>query len=361
MGRSVGRFPRIPPHSPPKTCNSRRSTAELPAVRISRSTSLAALRVAYLDHCQTRVRQAQLASTTLATYARGLASLSWLAEIRLDLLRCPDVMQWHREISRGMTSANAYLAYTALRVMLGWARREGLCEANVAAGLGVVHKAAAALPVRPEELAALCRAIEADEAARETRIARAGLNGLVAVAHMSAPRALRFLAGTGRRISEGCTIRVDAIDLQRRCVSLERTKTGPSAVILSDAMAELVVAQLRDLDGRSEYLWPSPVRPERPISKWAVYELFCRVCGASGLRRKVPHGLRHGVAYAALSGGAGLFATGKLLGHRSYKTTQRNYSGGVYVTPDMHDAARVVHMAHVTAGAVLQHRSGGAT
>lgn len=337
-----------------QNCNRTGPTTDSRAVYLSRSSTLGDLRAAYLQHCTTRVAQRQLAGTTRDSYARGLARLSpWLAELPLDVVRCPDVMRWYREISCQLTSAPAFLAYTALRVMLGWARNEGLTEANVAAGLRIVHRAVPAPPVRPEELAALCAALEAHEARRADWVARMRFSQLQATAYSSTTRALRFLAGTGRRISEGCAVRVDEVDLRNRCVSLEKTKTGPSAVLLSDAMLELVAHQLRELDGRSEYLWPSPARLDRPITKWAVYELFVRLCGDAGLRRKKPHSLRHGVAYAALAGGAGLFATGKMLGHRSYKTTQRSYSGGIYITPDMHEAAAVVHAAQVGAGAAL--------
>jgi integrase len=327
-------------------------------VRISRCSTLATLRVAYLDHCKSRVRQQQLCRTTLESYARGLGRLAGLADLRLDRLRCPDVTAWYREISRAMTSANAFLAYTALRVMLSWARAEGLCETNVAAGLRIVHRSEASMPVRPEELARLCVELEVCEAEREAMVVRRSLLGLEAVASFSAPRAFRFLAGTGRRISEGCKVRVDEVDLPNRVVSLRRTKTGPSAVMLNDAMVALVEAQLRELDGRSEYLWPSPANLTRPISRWAVYELFTRLMQAAGLRGRTPHGLRHGVAYAALMSGAGLHLAGKLLGHRNLKTTQKSYSGGVYVTPDMHDAATRVHELHLRTGVQLQPRGG---
>jgi site-specific recombinase XerD len=82
-------------------------------------------------------------------------------------------------------------------------------------------------------------------------------------------------------------------------------------------------AYWRQRPRRGPYLFPSP-RPDKPLSRMAVFRLVRRAACRAGLQKRVsPHVLRHTFATHLLEAGTDIRVIQVLLGHRSIRTTAR--------------------------------------
>jgi integrase len=134
--------------------------------------------------------------------------------------------------------------------------------------------------------------------------------------------AIRLLIHTGMRKGEVLSLDWADVDLENRCVMLERDKnSGENAgryVLLSDTAVQI----FRSLPKLTRGGWVFP--GGRRDGHLTDLEYFMEQGLAKAKLRHVRiHDLRHSFASAAIGNGVELYAVGKLLGHRSARTTER--------------------------------------
>jgi integrase len=312
-------------------------------------SSVQSVALAWLVHLEHRVRQAQRDSHTLSCYRRDMSLLGALGDLPVCSVTPPDVIEWHERLCETVTSARAYAAYSSVRVLFGFARRRGLIPSNTAARLDITHRAKPARPLTPEEVVAWRVALDQVEAKRLAWAASRDHEPARLLGMLSSIRALRLLELTGRRLFEICSIPVSAVRLKSRCLLLERTKTGPSAVPLAPQALALVAQQVEHVRGCSPWLFPSPVSALRHIGDNAVWETFHISCGLADIRGAHPHDLRHGWIWTALSEGVSMADTSAGAGHRTEQATKKVYANGMLLFPGMFRAAQVVQDARTNA------------
>jgi integrase len=189
--------------------------------------------------------------------------------------------------------------------MFGWAVEQGLAATNP------------------------CLGVRRAKAEPRTRfLTRAETDALIAALadmereHVLLPAhadAIRLLLLTGARKSEILGLRWSEIDLERRWIKLPavRSKTGAREPIrLAEASVDILLRQKRNTD----FVFPADSTAGHMIGLPRAWE---RVRARAGLDDVRLHDLRHNVASVAVSQGASLYLTGKMLGHRNAATTQR--------------------------------------
>lgn len=162
-------------------------------------------------------------------------------------------------------------------------------------------------------------------------LSRAEFNRLYAVASADLKPIMVFAVETGMRKEEILSLTVDALDLRRREVHLQETKTNsPRRVPLSDKAIEVIAELL--------------ARPNRPQTKY----LFCKTNGTRFLCNKVGfkaaceragiedfrfHDLRHTFASWWVQAGGDMYKLSRVLGHKQLQMTARY---GHLRTDDLH-------------------------
>jgi integrase len=158
----------------------------------------------------------------------------------------------------------------------------------------------------------------------------------------AAVAATRFLALTGWRRGEALGLRWSMVDLQRRVVRLDDTKTGASL----RPLAELACDVLRRLGpGAPDALVFPASRGAGTMSGFR--SLFGRIARAGGLPSDVtPHVLRHSFASLANDLGYSEATIGMLVGHRGGGTTRGYIHAGdaVFAAADRIAAATIRKM-----------------
>jgi integrase len=129
--------------------------------------------------------------------------------------------------------------------------------------------------------------------------------------------AIRLLMLTGCRRGEVVGLRRAWIDLDRRCLRLPDSKTGPKIVPLGDSAIELL-AGMPVVDG-SPYVFPASRGAGYIVGLPRVWAEITKLAELPGLRI---HDLRHSFASVAVSSGESLHVVGKILGHRQARTTE---------------------------------------
>jgi Site-specific recombinase XerD len=130
--------------------------------------------------------------------------------------------------------------------------------------------------------------------------------------------ALRFLIFTGWREQEALTLKWSDVNLDTGIATLGDTKTGKSVRAITAPALALLDAQLR-VD-KSPYVFPGR-DPKRPLRE--TQRLWHAVRCAAELDGLRLHDLRHSVASFAGAHGYSLFLIGKLLGHKTARSTER--------------------------------------
>ena len=132
------------------------------------------------------------------------------------------------------------------------------------------------------------------------------------------------LYGAGLRVSEVCALEPTDIDSQRMLIRVRSGKGDKERyVMLSPRLLATLRAYWRLRPPRGPYLFPSP-RPDKPLSRMAVFRVVRRAAHRAGLHKRVsPHVLRHCFATHLLEAGSDIRVIQVLLGHRSIRTTAR--------------------------------------
>ena len=131
---------------------------------------------------------------------------------------------------------------------------------------------------------------------------------------------LMFLLSTGARAGEAMTATWKNINAESRVwkVDAVRSKSKRTRSIPLNDSALWVLGQLTT-QGKSEYLFPSPVS-KKPFV--AITRQWYRLCKKAGIKIRI-HDLRHGFASMLVSNGRSLYEVQQILGHSDPKVTMR--------------------------------------
>jgi integrase/recombinase XerD len=172
------------------------------------------------------------------------------------------------------------------------------------------------------------------EAAPRTRfLTREEYRRLLAAADRHLRPIIEMAIATGLRSEELLTLKWSQVDLDRREVRLEQTKSKrPRVVPLSDRAVAILVAR-RYLD-HSPFAFTNPAtdRPYRNIR--SSFHAACRRAGIGDFRF---HDLRHTFASWAVQNGMDLYRLSRILGHSTLQMTTR-YAH--LATDQLHEAVR---------------------
>ena len=129
---------------------------------------------------------------------------------------------------------------------------------------------------------------------------------------------IRLLAVTGARKSEITALRWSDVDLERACLRLGDSKTGPKTILLGSP-ALTIFAGLGGAKG-STYVFPAESGGSHFQGADKVWKKVREAAGLPDLRL---HDLRHSFASIGLAAGDALPMIAKLLGHADVRTTSR--------------------------------------
>ncbi len=143
--------------------------------------------------------------------------------------------------------------------------------------------------------------------------------------------AIMIILLTGCRSGE--ILRLKWSEVEETQLTLKRTKTGPRNVILTAPVKARLDS--RKQQATSRYVFPSKGNPDRP--KTSIAGSWKTLKQLAGLPNDIRlHDLRHTYASHSIMSGESLAITGKLLGHKSARSTE------VYAHLD---ASHLSHMA----------------
>lgn len=131
---------------------------------------------------------------------------------------------------------------------------------------------------------------------------------------------LMLLLSTGARVNEALTATWKNISIENRVWKVEAAKSKNKkirTIPLNDSA--LWVLQQLDTQGKSEYLFPSPVTGKPQLS---ITRPWYRIRKLAGVKIRI-HDLRHGFASMLVSGGRSLYEVQQILGHSDPKVTMR--------------------------------------
>ena len=144
---------------------------------------------------------------------------------------------------------------------------------------------------------------------------------------------IRLLEHTGMRLEEAASLQWRQVDLNRRMLTLERTKARKIRVVtLSDAAIAALSAVIRHTQSPWVF-WYSQTDPRRYAN---AAQRLAQVRKAAGVRWRT-HDLRHLYAVRELRAGVSLYRIQKQLGHASIAVTEIYLA---HLTPEEAERAR---------------------
>jgi len=150
-----------------------------------------------------------------------------------------------------------------------------------------------------------------------------------------ATAAIKLLLLTGARRGEILALQWEEVDLDRGCLRLKTSKTGPKVIRLAAAARAL----LADLPRCSEWVLPAAKGTGHYVGLPKHWDAVRARANAIAISRTAAegrsmnetpnfgdvrlHDLRHSFASFAVQSGGSLFLVGKVLGHKQARTTER--------------------------------------
>jgi integrase len=134
--------------------------------------------------------------------------------------------------------------------------------------------------------------------------------------------ALRLMLHTGMRKGEVLSLHWQHVDLAHRTIHLPRDKANDHGrdVLLSDTAVEVLLSLPRL--AYSDYIFFA-TRKNSNGHLADIRHPWRQALKRAGLRHVRPHDLRHSYASSAIGSGISLYVTGKLLGHKRARTSER--------------------------------------
>jgi integrase len=130
--------------------------------------------------------------------------------------------------------------------------------------------------------------------------------------------AIRLILATGLRRNEALALRWQEVDLERRRLVLEQTKTGRSVRPLSRA-AIAILSGIRERSCNG-WVFPSTIGAGHIADLQGTWEKARTVAGLEDVHI---HDLRHTFAASAAMSGASLLVVGRMLGHSTARSSER--------------------------------------
>ena len=218
-----------------------------------------------------------------------------LGRLKVDAVSRADVQRFHHAMKATPGAANRCLALVSK--MLNLAEKWGL-RPDGSNPCRHVEK----YPERKIE-----RFLSAEEVGRLGEVlAEAQRSG----EHPSVVGAIRLLIFTGCRRDEILKLRWEHVDIERQCIRLPDTKTGPKVIYLSPPALE-VIAGIEHREG-NPYVLPGEVPGRHYIALEKAWRWLRARAGLEDVRL---HDLRHSFASVGVAGGLSLPMIGALLGH----------------------------------------------
>jgi integrase len=254
----------------------------------------------YLPHAKERMRS----WGNVDAYCR-LRIVPRLGRKRLDEISQQDVADFRRWLigeELSPSSVNRHLA--TVRSIYNLARKWGVYDGvNPAASPNMMQERGRDRYLTPEQTRALAAALDRD------------FNQTAAVA-------LFVLMTTGARKQEILKARWEHVDLDRRMLTVPRSKSGrPRHIPLSPPVVAVLARQLRRRVDGHPFVFPGK-NPGEPLEN--VRSTWERVRSAAGLDDDLRiHDLRHSFASVLANAGTPLNEIGVILGHSQLSTTQR--------------------------------------
>jgi integrase len=107
----------------------------------------------------------------------------------------------------------------------------------------------------------------------------------------------------------------DAFNFKNKFVSFLITKSGtPRSVPMSGAMHEIILRRARENSFFSQFVFPSPVKKNRPNSVGWTWKTALRIVKFKDFRW---HDMRHTCCSDLAMTGEGLFKIGRHVGHKN--------------------------------------------
>jgi integrase len=203
---------------------------------------------------------------------------------------------------RSAATVNQYVAY--LRAVM----RRAVGEWGVTLDLPPMR------PLRLRNARSRCLTVEEEASLASALEDRPALAALV-----------RFLLGSGARLSEATGLRWQDVDLGESLVTFRSTKNGETRTVpLSSDLRGFLVA-LRGEQGSAAAPWVLPyytvrTAPRRYRNPHGAFKAACRRGTLADLRI---HDLRHTFASRLVARGVSLYQVSRLLGHKDVRMTQR--------------------------------------
>lgn len=220
-------------------------------------------------------------------------------------LASEDVAAWHARLGqRAPIVANN--ALRLMRTIFGWAHNRRHVAETVHPTRGIEK-----FPEHPKE-----RFLSHAEIARLGAALQRRAN--LADGRSGPSAAIRFLLLSGWRKNEALSLRWDAIDWAREQVSLVDSKTGPCVRQLSGKALDML-REIPRVHG-SPWVFPGADPSQHLVCIKRQWNAIRNECGFTDVRL---HDLRHTFASIGLEQGLSLEHIGRLLGHKSTRSTQR--------------------------------------
>lgn len=218
-----------------------------------------------------------------------------------------------------------------LKAFFYWLERSGLyAGANPARGIELYAERGRERFLSVEEMGRLGQALRvaetvglppAPEHRYRRRTSRTGsYGGGIEPASPYAVATLRFLLFTGWREREALTLKWAAVDFKRALATLDNTKSGPNVRALGAPALELLdgMKALKVRGNPYVFIGRKDGQPLDGVRRlWHAARFEAKL---EGVRL---HDLRHSVASFAGGSGFSLFLLGKLLGHKTARSTER--------------------------------------
>lgn len=149
---------------------------------------------------------------------------------------------------------------------------------------------------------------------------------LRSVGHPMYGAILETMYGTGLRVSEACSLRLDDIDVQRKTLRVREGKGGKERyAMLCPRLLDTLGGYIHNMRPPGPFLFPGPARPPRPqkpITRQSVSSRLGRAVADAGIKKRVTaHSFRHAFATHLLEMGTSLRMVQVLLGHVSMDST----------------------------------------
>jgi len=125
---------------------------------------------------------------------------------------------------------------------------------------------------------------------------------------------------TGMRRGEILNLKWSQVNMEKRCLRVEQTKSGKNRMIPINGYLYRELLKVKSLNGKSEYVFPNP-KTGRPFTE--VKKSFKNACKRAGIHDLRFHDLRHTFATRLIESGVDLITVRDLLGHFSVRVTQR--------------------------------------